>query len=309
MGTLANGRGSGENEVALLLPHPSDASRSVAWNGKAFDLDGQAARVLAYDVTQSGWTDELTQLHEDVGGSSHFIDVASRLHAIDEVCEHVVRVPSVVLEVGVSSGFLLKELVSRLPRHIVIGADYTRGTLDALARRTADIPLVQFDLARCPLENDFVDIAVLLNVLEHIEDHERAVAELFRIMRPGGTAIIEVPAGSSLFDVFDRGLMHYRRYDMADLLALLRRAGFDIDRRSHLGFFIYPLFYLSKRLNQLRYPTGAAIDERKIASNMIAATRKSGALPRLVMRLERALRPHISFPFGVRCLVTCRKPA
>ncbi len=96
---------------------------------------------------------------------------------------------------------------------------------------------------------------------------------------------------------------------MADLLALLRRAGFDIDRRSHLGFFIYPLFYLSKRLNQLRYPTGAVIDERKIASNMIAATRKSGALPRLVMRLERALRPHISFPFGVRCLVTCRKPA
>src|SRR5258708_22791293 len=129
MGTLANRRGPDENEVALLLPHPSDASRSVAWNGKAFDLDGQAARVLAYDVTQSGWTDELTQLHEDVGGSNHFIDVASRLHAIDEVCKNVMRVPSVVLEVGVSSGFLLRELVSRLPRHIVIVSGYTPRTL------------------------------------------------------------------------------------------------------------------------------------------------------------------------------------
>ena len=298
-----------DGEIALDLPHPTDASRRARWNGEAFDLGGEAVRVLAYDVARSGWTDELTHLHEEVGGSDHFIDVASRSYAMSEVERCISTTPSVVLEVGVSSGYLLGDLVTRLPGHVVIGSDYTRGTLDGVARRIAKVPLIQFDLTRCPLEGEFVDVAVLLNVLEHIEDHETAVAQLFRILRPGGAIVVEVPAASSLFDVYDRALMHHRRYDMGDLLALLRGAGFHVERRSHLGFFLYPAFYLSKRLNQLRYPAAAPANEQEIASKLIAATRKSGPLPRLVMDLERKLRPYVYFPCGVRCLVTGRKPS
>jgi len=33
-------------------------------------------------------------------------------------------------------------------------------------------------------------------------------------LKPGGSAIIEVPAASSLYDIYDRVLMHRRRYDM-----------------------------------------------------------------------------------------------
>ena len=137
---------------------------------------------------------------------------------------------------------------------VVIGADYTRGTLDTLAPKVPGVPLLQFDLTQCPLPDCFADVVILLNVLEHIDDHEAAAAQLFRIMRPGGAVIIEVPAGSSLYDVYDRVLMHHRRYDLPDLVDLLERSGFIIERRSHLGFFLFPGFYLSKRLNQFRYP-------------------------------------------------------
>src|ERR1700738_1956077 len=234
----------------LLLPHSVDPSRQVYWDGDAFEVDGKRERVLAYEVAQSGWTEELTRLHELEAGGDHFIDIASRAHAVDEVKRLAGQAPRIILEIGCSSGFLLRELQGALRGHTILGSDYTIGTLESLGRKLTGVPLLRFDLTRCPLPAEFVDIMILLNVLEHIEDDVATIAQLFRIVKPGGAVIIEVPAGSSLFDVYDRVLLHHRRYDMSTLLTRLRNAGFQIERSSHLGFLLYPGFYISKRLNQ-----------------------------------------------------------
>ncbi len=298
----------GSAGAGLLLPHPNDRSRTVRWTGEAFDVDGRPVRVLAYAVAPSGWTEQLTRLHEDVGGSDHFIDIASRAHAVEEVARTAGLAPSMIVEIGCSSGFLLREMMARLPGNVFLGADYTYGTLETLGRHLHSVPLVQLDLTHCPLPDAFADVVVLLNVLEHIEDDAAAITEVFRIVKPGGSVIVEVPAASSLFVVYDRALMHHRRYDMTTLLARLRQAGFHIERNSHLGFLLYPLFYFSKRLNQLRYPAGSNVGDQALASRMIATTKKSSRLLGVVMACERAIGRHISFPFGIRCLVTCRKP-
>ena len=213
--------------------------------------------------------------------------------------------PSIIVEIGCSSGLLLREMMARLPGNVFLGADYTYGTLEALGRHCAD-PLVQFDLTRCPLPDAFADIVVMLNVLEHIGDDEVAIGEVYRIVKPGGSVIIEVPASSSLFDVYDRVLMHRRRYDMAPLLARLRTAGFYIERSSHLGFLLYPLFYLSKRLNQLRHPARSANDQVGIAHDCENEKIEPPARFRHGMRASD--RPPRLTSVGIRCLVTCRKP-
>jgi SAM-dependent methyltransferase len=299
---------SGLGHSSFTFPHPTQSSRAVAWTGQAFEYDGRQVRVLAYEVLPSGWTDKLTHLHEETGGSNHFIDLASRRHARDEVMRCATHAPSTVLEIGCSSGFLMCELIAKLPDHRIIGADYTSGTLEALGKKLPGIPLLQFDLTRCPLPDDFADVIILLNVLEHINDDEAATAQLFRIVRPGGAVIIELPAGPSLFDVYDRVLMHHRRYTMGGLTEMVKRHGFVVERRSHLGFFLYPLFYLVKRLNQLRYPNHHGLDEKKLVAGMIAATRKSSAMMNFVMQCEHTVGRHVYLPFGVRCLITCRKP-
>jgi SAM-dependent methyltransferase len=296
-----------ENLLPFSVPHPADSSKVVDWDNGAFYLDGRRVRVLAYQVAPSGWTDQLTQLHEQTGGSDHFIDLASRNYACSEVERCITRLASTVLEIGCSSGFLLRDLLTRLPAHRVFGADYTYDTLEHLGKRLPNVPLLQFDLTQCPLPDAFVDVAVLLNVLEHIDDHEAAVAHLFRIIKPGGAVVIEVPAGPSLYDVYDRVLMHRRRYAMSQLVKLLDRCGFAIERRSHLGFILYPAFYLTKRLYQFRYPTGAAVDEQQLVADMIKATRNTSRAMNLVMVVENILRPALYFPFGIRCLVTGRK--
>lgn len=280
----------------------------VEWTGGAFDCDDRQVRVLAYDISSSGWTDELTHLHEETGGSAHFIDLASRRHACEEIVRCVARPSSTVLEIGCSSGFLLRELLAKLPGHCIVGADYTRDTLETLGTKLPNVPLLQFDLTRCPLADDFSDAIVLLNVLEHINDDDAAIAQLFRIVKPGGVVIIEVPASPSLFDVYDRVLMHHRRYTMRGLMKLAQRHGFVVEQRSHLGFILYPLFWLIKRLNQLRYPKTTDADEKEVVARIIAATRKSSAAINLVMQCEQLLRRYTYLPFGVRCLITCRKP-
>ena len=75
--------------------------------------------------------------------------------------------------------------------------------------------------------------------------------------------------------------MHFRRYDMPQLIDLLRRTGFTIERRSHLGFFLFPPFYLSKRLNQMRYRAGQDIDEQALVTHMIMNTARSSPLMRI----------------------------
>ena len=216
---------------------------------------------------------------------------------------------STILEIGVSSGFLLSRLATARSEHLVFGADYTLETLQAVASKLPQMPLARFDLTRCPLRDGTVDVVVLNNVLEHIEDHKAALSHLFRIVRPGGAIVLEVPAGPKLYDVYDRVLMHHRRYAMRDLIGLMELAGFAVERRSHLGFFLYPGFYLAKRINQIRYSTRPRSDDRQLVEHMIAATRKRSALMSVVMRFEAMLRPYLYLPFGIRCLLTCRRPA
>src|SRR5205085_10979289 len=118
----------------------------------------------------------------------------------------------VILAVGCSSAFLHRDLRRELPDASIIGADYVRGPLDDLHRSMPDIPLLQFDLVQCPLPSESVDVVVLLNVLEHIENDAGAMEQVARILKPGGAAVIEVPAGPHLYDVYDKVLMHFRRY-------------------------------------------------------------------------------------------------
>lgn len=72
------------------------------------------------------------------------------------------------------------------------------------------------------------DSAVLINVLEHIEDDEGVLRQLSATLRPGGRVILWVPAFTLLYSDFDRKIGHYRRYRKAGLAAKLSAAGYQV---------------------------------------------------------------------------------
>jgi SAM-dependent methyltransferase len=292
--------------LPIALPAPPGHNESPVWTGTGFSIGGVQRRVISYQLGASGWTDELTQLHEDVDDESHYINIASREHAVSRLERWVRSRSPVIIDIGCSSGYTIKLLRTRMPHATVIGADYVPGALEKLGSAQPDLPLLHFDLVHCPLPNDSFDAVVLLNVLEHVEDDEGAVRHVARILKPGGIAAMEVPAGPGLYDVYDKQLMHFRRYRMADLKEKIRAVGLQIVEQSHLGFLLYPAFWAVKKRNRRHLHSDPAVQRRVVARNMRQA--RHNPVMNALMSVEARLRDFVYLPFGIRCLVTCRKP-
>jgi ubiquinone/menaquinone biosynthesis C-methylase UbiE len=290
----------------MIFPSPSRSQATCTWNGSAFLLDGRETPVLAFDSALSGWTDELTSFHEEVAGDNHYIDIASRNHALAALGRSVKVEEAVIIDIGCSSGSMLRALRKSFPKASLIGADYISGPLNGLAASMPGIPFLQFNLVTCPLFSNSADAVVLLNVLEHIEDDLAAIQQAFRITKPGGVAVIEVPAGPHLFDLYDKRLLHFRRYTLTSLIEKVRSTGFVIEERSHLGAFIYPAFWIIKKRNQ-RYNNLPEEKKEQIIARSISQGRTSPFM-NAIMRFEELLRPYVQYPVGIRCLITCRKP-
>ena len=165
---------------------------------------------------------------------------------------------------------MIRDMKEAFPDATIIGSDVLKSALERLAAQMPTVPLLRFDLVACPLPDACVDATVLLNVLEHIEDDTAALHQVRRILRPGGIAVIEVPAGPHLFDAYDQALHHFRRYRIHELSRTLEACGFDVLRKSHLGCFIYPAFAAVKRRNQRI--SGPAPDLRSVVSTQARST-------------------------------------
>lgn len=287
-------------------PVPSGFSQSPVWTGDGFRIGDLVVPVLAYETESSGWTESLTSFHEQHAGSDHFIDRASRQHALEQIDKHLSVASPVILEIGCSSGFMLRSVREHLPNAFLIGSDYVRGPLEKLAGDITDLPLMQFDLVHCPLPDNSVDAVILLNVLEHIQDDANATRQIHRILKPGGVAVIEVPAGPRLYDVYDKLLLHFRRYSLRELKRLVERAGFLTVNQSHLGFFLYPGFWAVKQRNKRLLSQQQNTEQQQVVARNISETGGSRVLG-AIMRLELTLGRWISYPFGIRCVLTCIK--
>jgi ubiquinone/menaquinone biosynthesis C-methylase UbiE len=288
-------------------PRMGESKTAPVWTGSHFQVDSKRYKILSFGQTMSAWSSELTEMHEREAPSSHHIDLASRAMAIKSMKMLKTRERPTVLDVGCSSGFLVEELSRALPHSQVIGADYLLELVLKGAKRVPNNPFLQFDLRECPLPDACLDGVTALNVLEHIDDDQRALAEIYRILKPGGLAHIEVPADPSSFDLYDEVLLHFRRYRLCDLVAKATAAGFILRKATHLGFLIYPIFRHAKRRNQ-RLRSHLSIEEkRQIVADQIRVTNKSKILATLFF-LEKHVGSVISYSKGIRAVLRLEKP-
>lgn len=256
-----------------------------------------------------GWDSALVDTFAGEETADHFLAVASRAHTLKELSRVLTKPRSTVIDIGCLEGVMIGDMMKAFPDNDYIGSEYLDSVLPRLRARYPDASFIQMDCSRCQLEDGSVDAIVSLNVLEHVEEDRAALAHFFRILRPGGSAIIELPAGPHLFDSYDRALLHFRRYAMSELTAYLKSLGFLIETESHLGFSIYPAFWMTKRLNQIRYKDLSPADCHALLVRQNKQSVLSKLLTKPIMATERMMRDLVYLPFGIRCLVTCRKPS
>jgi SAM-dependent methyltransferase len=183
--------------------------------------------------------------------------------------------------------------------HDVVGVDAVAEAL-ALhrgAHRTRG--LVLGDLARLPFADASFDAALCVTVLYHeaLPDPAVAVRELGRVVRPGGVLCLLEPGVRALRRAHDRVTHAARRFARADLVALARDAGLDVERATGAYAFLVPPAAAKAVLERGR--TGSDLDE--------ASGGLGGVLPALA-RAERALLRRASLPAGLSVAVVARRP-
>jgi SAM-dependent methyltransferase len=129
-----------------------------------------------------------------------------------------------------------------LQRRLEAAPKVTYHSADLTMKRAAE----HFDICAIPYPDDTFDVILCSHVLEHVPDDRKAMSELFRVMKPGGWGLIEVPYQRDRKETFeDPGMTsdadrerlfgqwdHVRRYGI-DYFDRLRAAGFEVTRHDY----------------------------------------------------------------------------
>lgn len=113
-----------------------------------------------------------------------------------------------LLDVGAGPGFLAADAAERIgPSGYVYGVDISEPLL-AYAREQAGVPWLEFrhgDATALPFDDGAFDAAVSMQVLEYVPDVDAALAEIARVLRPGGRAlVVDTDLDSLVWEVQDR---------------------------------------------------------------------------------------------------------
>jgi SAM-dependent methyltransferase len=204
-----------------------------------------------------------------------------------------------MLDVGTSTGTNLR-LLNDLGYRDVVGLDLS----DAAIRYCFEKQLGTVrkgDACALPFADRSFGFVFATDIIEHVTDDHRALAEIHRVLRPGGSALITVPAFQALWGIQDEVSQHKRRYRMKGLLASVAAAGLAPVHSFYFNYLLFVPIFLARRALKL---SGAKIDSEWSVNTKL--------VNRLCLRLfDMDIRsaPYLRPPFGVSALVIARRPA
>jgi SAM-dependent methyltransferase len=153
------------------------------------------------------------------------------------------------LEIGCGTGFVLAAIAGAHPELRLTGSELFSAGLRHTAQRLPDAELVQMDARRIPYEDEF-DAIGAFDVLEHVDDDERVLAECHRALRPDGRLLVTVPQHPRLWSGADDYAHHVRRYTRRELVAKFDRAGLEPLRVTSFVSVLLPLMAASRVLER-----------------------------------------------------------
>jgi SAM-dependent methyltransferase len=142
------------------------------------------------------------------------------------------------------------------------------------------------------------DAIASADVLYHVEDDNQALREFFRVLKPGGVVVLNVPAYRWLWSYHDEAVQSRRRYGRRELLLKLRNAGFVQVKTTFWNTLLFPLIVIRRK----------ALPRPKSGSDVALGSDLTESLFNRVMALERGwLRAVAPLPFGSSIFAVARK--
>jgi SAM-dependent methyltransferase len=162
-----------------------------------------------------------------------------------------------ILDAGCGSGRNMVELA----RHGTVTGIELSQTSVALARERGVGEVIAGSVLEMPFEADSFELAASLDVIEHLEDDLGALRELRRVVAPGGSLLVTVPAYQWLWSGHDEVNHHFRRYTRRSLQRAGEQAGWQQVRTTYFNSLLLPAAILLRVLDRFsRKTTESSLD-------------------------------------------------
>lgn len=155
-----------------------------------------------------------------------------------------------------------------------------------------------------PFAEASFDMVSAFDVIEHCDPEAEALAEVNRVLAPGGRFLMAVPAYQWAWTDFDVANGHFRRYTRRRAVAAVERAGFRVERATYAFTSVFPGFVaerVARRLRDRKHTSAVDVVEvpqvpRVLHHALLAAT-----------RVDEALLRRVDLPFGSSVFVAATK--
>lgn len=203
-----------------------------------------------------------------------------------------------ILDAGCGTGMLAKKM-GRLGK--VTGVDISEEAVK-LARKRG-IKVRQASLQSLPFSANYFDLATCVDVIYHraVKNDQKAISELYRVLKPKGILIIKVPAHPWLRLSHDRFVHTKRRYQRKELVDKLKRAEFQLVKISFVNMTLLTPAIFKHWGEKLSPPP-------KHQSLIQPIPKFINRILIEVLSWENYLVEKIGLPFGLSLLAVCKKP-
>jgi len=230
----------------------------------------------------------------------HWWFVARRAIVASVLARHLPPVDSRrVLDVGCGTGGMLP-MLARFGD--VSGLESETIAVEHCHRAHAEIEVRQGDIPVDVPSDASLDVVTAFDVIEHIEDDLGALGALREALRPGGAAVVTVPALTWLWSDHDVVNGHHRRYERRGLTEVIDRAGLSLVHVSSFNTVLLPGIALA-RLGQRLRPRPVTPD-----SDFTMPSARVNAVLTRAMGAERSVVARRGLPIGVSLVAVARRP-
>jgi len=214
---------------------------------------------------------------------------------LEQICAKLKTDRPHILDVGCGTGANL-EMLARFGD--AEGVDVSPEALTFCRERGLD-NVRQGEAERLPFADDSFDLITALDVVEHLDDDAAGLREMRRVLRPGGRALLFVPAFMFLWGVQDDVSNHRRRYTRSSLKKLVQESGLVVERATYANITFFAPILLGRLFMRI---TGL----RPASENNINVSVLNGVLGR-ILGAEAGLLAKANLPLGVSAICVARR--
>lgn len=203
-----------------------------------------------------------------------------------------------ILEVGCGTGYVSRYL-KKMGYHIEC-SDLFFDALQFCKERNAGERYYQCNLTDRLFVEEFEGVCAF-DVLEHIEEENLVLKNIYDALKPGGFLFITVPADKRLWSSLDIYAEHKRRYSMQELRLIIESNGFKVIKLSYFMTLLYPLILISRKFSLRKGYMNDEYAKKMVKKEIMNELKPNGILNAvffLVFGMEVPLLRSFNLPFG-----------